>query len=125
MAMEPRYLILDEATAMLDPVSREEILQKIQQLRQEKGLAIVHITHLVEEAFQAERLLLLKAGRLLFCGQPLELIHKEEVLAEVGFKIPVIMALAKALRRQGYDLPVNLLSAEELARALWKLSSRM
>lgn len=125
LAMEPRYLVLDEATAMLDPVTREEVLQKVQQLRQEKGLAVIHITHLMEEALQAERMVILKAGRLLSSGRPVDLMQKEEVLAQVGFKIPVTLALIKSLRQQGLKLPANLVTVEELARALWKLSSRM
>jgi len=125
LAMEPRYLILDEATAMLDPVTREEVLQKVQQLRQEKGLAVIHITHLMEEALRAERMVILKAGCLLLSGRPVDLMQKEEVLAQVGFKIPVTLALIKSLRQQGLKLPANLVTVEELARALWKLSSRI
>ncbi|NLW07826.1 MAG: energy-coupling factor transporter ATPase [Clostridia bacterium] len=125
IAMEPRYLVLDEATAMLDPVTREEVLQKVQHLRQEKGIGVILITHLLEEALQAEQIMILKEGRILFHGQPHELIQKEKILAELGFKLPATLDLAEALRQQGLKIPVNLLSVEELARTLWKLSLKM
>lgn len=124
LAMEPRYLVLDEATAMLDPVAREGILQKAQQLRRQKGLAVIHITHLMEEALQAERLVVLKAGRLLLSGRPADLMHQEDIITRVGFKVPVTLALAERLKQSGLDLPANIVTAEELAQALWKFASR-
>ncbi|KYH33661.1 energy-coupling factor transporter ATPase [Neomoorella mulderi] len=124
LAMEPRYLVLDEATAMLDPVAREEILQKVLELRREKGLAVILITHLMEEAALAERVLVLKAGQILLAGPPAEVMQQEEKLAAAGLKVPVTVALGKGLRQAGLKLPANLVTVEEMARALWKLASR-
>ncbi|WP_406677299.1 energy-coupling factor transporter ATPase [Moorella sp. ACPs] len=124
LAMEPRYLVLDEATAMLDPVAREEVLQKVLDLRREKGLAIILITHLMEEAALAERMLVLNAGRILLAGPPAEVLQQEEKLAAAGLKAPVTVALGKSLRQAGLKLPADLITVEEMARALWKLASR-
>lgn len=124
LAMEPCYLVLDEATAMLDPVAREEVLKKVLDLRREKGLAVILITHLMEEAALAERMLVLNAGRILLAGPPAEVLQQEERLAAAGLKAPVTVALGKSLRQAGLKLPANLVTVEEMARALWKLASR-
>ncbi|MBE3571599.1 MAG: energy-coupling factor transporter ATPase [Moorella humiferrea] len=122
MAMEPRYLVLDEATAMLDPVAREEILQKVMELRREKGVAVVLITHIMEEAALAGRMLVLKAGRIIMDGPPVEVLDQVEKLAAAGLKVPAIVALNKSLRQAGLTLPPDVVTVEEMARALWKLA---
>lgn len=123
LVMEPRYIILDEATSMLDPVSREDVLSKVQQLRREKELAVVHISHLMEEVLQADRILVLHQGRLVFTGAPSALVQNKEIFTGVGFKVPAITTLAENLKRQGLKLPdSNPVSEGELAQALWKLA---
>ncbi|WP_338827234.1 energy-coupling factor transporter ATPase [Neomoorella thermoacetica] len=124
LAMEPRYLVLDEATAMLDPVAREEILEQVLRLRQEQGIAIILITHLMEEAVRADRMLIMKSGRIFWQGSPRELSYQERILAAAGLRLPAVIALAKSLRQAGIKLATNPVCVEELARALWKLASR-
>ncbi|OIQ10093.1 energy-coupling factor transporter ATPase [Neomoorella thermoacetica] len=124
LAMEPRYLVLDEATAMLDPVAREEILEQVLRLRQEQGIAIILITHLMEEAVRADRMLIMKSGRIFWQGSPRELSYQERILAAAGLRLPAVIALAKSLRQGGIKLATNPVCVEELARALWKLASR-
>lgn len=124
LAMEPRYLVLDEATAMLDPVAREEILEQVLRLRQEQGIAIILITHLMEEAVRADRMLIMKSGRIFWQGSPRELSYQERILAAAGLRLPAVIALAKSLRQGGIKLATNPVCMEELARALWKLASR-
>ncbi|MDN5344192.1 MAG: energy-coupling factor transport system ATP-binding protein [Clostridia bacterium] len=124
LAMAPRYLVLDEATAMLDPVAREEVFRQVLDLRQAKGLAVILITHYMEEAVLADRMLVLQAGRLVLSGPPAEVMLQEDKLATAGLKLPDIMALGKILRQAGLKIPANCITVEELARALWKLVSR-
>ncbi|MDN5325419.1 MAG: energy-coupling factor transport system ATP-binding protein [Moorella sp. (in: firmicutes)] len=124
LAMEPRYLVLDEATAMLDPVAREEILEQVLRLRREQGIAVILITHLMEEAIRADRMLIMKSGRIFWQGSPREISHQERLLAAAGLRLPAVIALAKSLRQGGIKLATNPVCVEELARALWKLASR-
>ncbi|OIQ59031.1 energy-coupling factor transporter ATP-binding protein EcfA1 [Moorella thermoacetica] len=124
LAMEPRYLVLDEATAMLDPVAREEILEQVLRLRREQGIAVILITHLMEEAIRADRMLIMKFGRIFWQGSPREISHQERLLAAAGLRLPAVIALAKSLRQGGIKLATNPVCVEELARALWKLASR-
>ncbi|WP_258358881.1 energy-coupling factor transporter ATPase [Moorella sulfitireducens (nom. illeg.)] len=123
LAMEPVYLVLDEATAMLDPVGREEVLKKVLALRREKGLAVILITHFMEEAALAERMLVLNEGRIILSGPPADVLQQEEGLAKAGLKAPAIVALGKSLRQAGVKLPASIVTVEEMARALWKLAS--
>jgi len=124
LVMEPRYLVLDEATAMLDPVAREEILQRVLHLRRERGIAVILISHLMEEALLADRMLVLQAGEITWAGKPREIVQQEEILAAAGLRLPAVVALGQSLRRQGFKLDPNPLNGEELALALWKLASR-
>ncbi|MGI9860732.1 energy-coupling factor transporter ATPase [Moorella naiadis] len=124
LAMEPRYLVLDEATAMLDPVAREEILQQVLKQRREQGIAVILISHLMEEALLADRMLVMQAGKITWTGQPREIVHQDRVLAAAGLRLPAVVALGQSLRRRGFQLGENPLNGEELARVLWKLASR-
>lgn len=124
LAMEPCYLILDEATSMLDPVAREEILEQVLRLRREQGIAIILITHLMEEAVLADRMLIMKSGRIFWQGSPRDLPNQEHILFAAGLRLPAVAALTKSLRQQGIKLATNPVRVEEMARALWKLASR-
>lgn len=124
LAMEPRYLVLDEATAMLDPVAREEILERVLEQRREKGIAVILISHLMEEALLADRMLVMQAGKITWTGKPREIVHQDRFLAAAGLRLPAVVALGQSLRRQGFQLGENPLNGEELARSLWKLASR-
>lgn len=123
LAMEPRYILLDEATAMLDPRSRREVLNFLQFLCREKGLGLMLVSHLPEEAIAADRVALLYEGSIVKVGTPREIFGKPEELKAFGLEAPAISLLASKLSRRGLPLPSGLLTPEEMAQALWDLIS--
>jgi len=117
LAMAPRYLILDEATAMLDPQGRRGVLEVARRLHQ-AGMAIVHITHAMEEAAEAERVVVLHAGRIVADGPTREVFAQVEALRRWGLDAPPVAQLAQRLQRLFPDFPLHLLTVEELVQAV-------
>lgn len=117
LAMRPACLVLDEATALLDPLSRREVLALVHRLHAE-GLAIVLITHHMEETLAAERVLVLEQGRIALEGTPRKVFAQPERLLALGLDLPPAAAIAWGLRRRGLPLPQDILTAEELAQAV-------
>lgn len=122
LAMEPRYILLDEATAMLDPRSREEVWNLLQFLCREKGLGIMLVSHLPEEAIVADKVALLYEGSIVRAGTPREIFGRPEELKAFGLEAPAISLLANRLSRRGLPLSSGLLTPEEMAQALWDLA---
>lgn len=118
LAMEPRYLVLDEPTAMIDSQGRREVLEVLARVRAE-GRGIVLITHDVAEAVHADRVLVLSEGHAVFTGTPAELLACPELEESWGLEMPPLMRLAGALRELGMRAPFTPQSADELAGALW------
>ena len=118
IAMEPRCIVLDEPTAMLDPRGRQEVLDTIVRLNREKGITVVLITHHMTEALRADRVIVMNDGRILTDGTPKEVFTQVELLQGVGLSVPATTQLLFALRQAGYDLPLDALSTEECAQAL-------
>ncbi|MHB9032470.1 MAG: energy-coupling factor transporter ATPase [Anaerolineae bacterium] len=122
LAMAPQCLILDESTALLDPVSRASLLQLLHQLNR-NGLTIIIITHYMDEVIDADRVFVLEAGHLILAGTPGEVFKQDAILAQVGLDIPPVSQLARGLRNRGlqvgYPLTVNELirARQELANA--------
>jgi len=106
LALSPRYLILDEATSMLDPGARKSFLQTLHRLREESGFGLIHITHHLEEVWNADRLVLFRDGRIEAAGKPQELLKEPELLEEGGVEIPYLPAVAARLRRHGINAPL-------------------
>ena len=117
LAMGPRCLILDESTALLDPGSRLDVLQLIEKLHGE-GLAVVAITHSMDEAILAERVVVLDAGRLVLQGTPREVFGQPRLLAELSLSLPSVAALSAGLRRRGLAIPEDVMNVSDLAAAL-------
>ena len=118
IAMQPRCIVLDEPTAMLDPQGRAEVLSTIETLNREKGITVVLITHHMTEAVRAERVIVLHEGGVLADGTPKEVFPQVELLQNAGLDVPATTRLLYELSRQGASLPLDALSTEECAQAL-------
>jgi energy-coupling factor transport system ATP-binding protein len=117
--MHPRCIVLDEPTAMLDPIGREDVLRTIRRLNREQGITVVLITHHMDEAAQADRLVVMNRGKVIEDGAPREVFQKVEELTGVGLTVPETVALLYRLRQRGIDVPLDALSVEECAKAVY------
>ena len=124
LAMAPRCIVLDEPTAMLDPVGRREVMDTIKKLNRTAGVTVVLITHHMDEAAQADRLVVMSKGKVVADGTPKEVFSHVEALKSVGLTVPETVELCWALRRDGLDLPLDALSDEECAQALYDLLTK-
>ena len=118
IAMQTHCLVLDEPTAMLDPRGRSEVLSAVERLHDEQGMTIVYITHFMEEAIAADRIVLMDAGRVVMDGTPHEVFSQSEKVRALGLDIPLAADLAEHLRRGGRDLPQDIVTDEELLHCL-------
>ena len=118
IAMQTHCLVLDEPTAMLDPRGRAEVLSAVEKLHDEQGMTIVYITHFMEEAIAADRIVLMDAGRIVMDGTPREIFAQPERVRALGLDVPLAADLAERLRRGGRDLPQDILTDEELLHCL-------
>lgn len=120
LAMEPGYLVLDEATAYLDPAGRTRILALVSQLNRD-GISVVHVTHDMDEAARAGRVLVMEKGKVIMDGPPEEIFGKADELAALGLGIPGAARLALRLRSAGIPLPAGILTMEDAERAIVEL----
>ncbi|MCR2043501.1 energy-coupling factor transporter ATPase [Anaerosalibacter massiliensis] len=118
LAMNPKCIILDEPTAMLDPIGRKEVMKTIKKLNKEENKTIVHITHYMEEAVEADRIVVMEKGEIVMQGTPKEVFSKVKEMKEIGLDVPQVTELAYELRKEGIDLPTDILTVEELVMAL-------
>ena len=121
IAMRPRCIVLDEPTAMLDPIGRRDVLRTIKELNRARGVTVVLITHHMDEAAQADRLIVMQKGKMVADGAPKEVFSRVEELRKVGLTVPQTVALLWELRQEGCDVPLDALSDEECAQALYEL----
>ena len=121
IAMAPRCIVLDEPTAMLDPVGRREVLETIQKLNRLSGVTVVLITHHMDEAALADRLVVMSKGQVAADGAPREVFQRVEELKALGLTVPETTELLWQLRQDGLDVPLDALSDEECAQALYQL----
>ena len=119
IAMEPKCIILDEPTAMLDPRGRREVMETVSRLNQEKGITVVLITHHMDEAAQAQRVVVLHRGKVAADGTPQEVFSQVELLHDIGLAAPETVELCFELNRMGFDLPLDQLNVDECAQALY------
>ena len=124
IAMQPRCIVLDEPTAMLDPNGRADVLRTIKQLNRTSGVTVVLITHHMDEAAQADRLVVMAKGHVVSDGTPKEVFQNVEGLKAVGLTVPHTTELLWQLRQEGLDVPLDALSDEECAQALYDLLSK-
>ena len=124
LAMKPRCVVLDEPTAMLDPIGRREVLETVKRLNREQGVTVVLITHHMDEAAQADRLIVMSDGKIIADGPPREVFQDVEGLKAAGLTVPETVELLYELRREGLDLPLDALSDEDCAKAIYALLSK-
>lgn len=118
LALEPRVIVLDEPTAMLDPQGRREIVRTVKQLNREKGITIVYITHYMTEALEADRVVVMEKGNIRFSGTPHEVFSRVDELEKVGLEAPLAAKIANELRKGGVKIPEKIITDEELAEVL-------
>jgi len=118
LAMEPECIILDEPTAMLDPVGRIEVINTLKKLNREEKKTIVLITHYMDEAVEADRLLVMEKGKVIMEGTPKEIFCQVDKVKELGLDVPQVTELAYELKKEGFQVPCDILTVEELVNAL-------
>ena len=119
IAMEPKCIVLDEPTAMLDPRGRAEVMETISRLNREKGITVVLITHHMDEAAQAQRVVVMHKGRVAADGAPKEVFTQVELLHDLGLAAPETVELCYRLNAEGFNLPLDQLDVKECAAALY------
>lgn len=118
LAMRPSCLILDEPTAMLDPLGRKEVLTTVTRLNKEEGISVVYITHFMEEAVAADRVIVLRDGRYVTEGTPAQVFSRVQELKDLGLDVPLAAEIAASLRASGVSIPDGIITDEELVVAL-------
>ena len=118
VAMEPLCIVLDEATAMLDPTGRKEVMKTIKELREKKQVTVIWITHYMEEVIEADQILVMNEGKVVMTGTPKEIFSRVSELKAYGLDIPAVSILAEELREKGVPLPRGILTREELVEAI-------
>lgn len=118
LAMEPKCIVLDEPTAMLDPNGRSEVIKAITTLNKEKGVTVILITHYMDEVTRADHVFVMDHGQVVMQGTPREIFSKATELESLGLEIPQAAALADKLRAEGFKLPEGILTGDELTQAI-------
>ena len=121
VAMEPKCIVLDEPTAMLDPMGRKEVLKTVRRLREEKKVTVILITHYMEEVVDADKIYVMDHGKVVMEGTPREIFSQVERLKEYRLDVPQVTVLADELRKRGIDIPGGILRKEELVQELVKV----
>lgn len=121
LAMKPKCIILDEPTAMLDPIGRREVMETIHRLNKQEGITIVHITHFMDEATGADRVIVMEKGKKLLEGTPKQVFSKVEQLQDMGLDVPQVTLIAHELRKAGVDISEEIITVDELVNALCPL----
>lgn len=121
LAMKPKCIILDEPTAMLDPIGRKEVMETIHRLNRDEKITIVHITHFMDEAVNADRVIVMEKGKKLLEGTPKEVFSQVERLQDMGLDVPQVTLVAHELRKEGIDISEEIITVDELVKALWPL----
>ncbi len=121
MAMEPKCIVLDEPTAMLDPNGRREVLEAVEQLNKEKGITVILITHYMEEVVHADRVYVMDHGNVVMQGSPRTIFSQVDTLKSYRLDVPQITLLAYELKKAGLDIPDGILTKQELVEALCRL----
>lgn len=121
LALRPKIMILDEATSMLDPRGRNEVLEVVREIKNKESLTIISITHDLDEAAKADRIIVMNKGQVYREGLPEDIFMMDDELTKLGLDIPFTTKLVKSLRENGYDIPKDILQEEKLVDYIWKL----
>lgn len=119
LAMKPDVLIMDEATAMLDPIGRREIMDTVKRLNKEENMTVIMVTHYMEEAAEADRIIVINSGKAIMEGKPKEVFSKVKELRKIGLDVPQTVYLAYLLEKSGIETGGDVLSVEECANAIY------
>ena len=122
VAMEPKCIVLDEPTAMLDPVGRREVLKTVQKLREQKKVTVILITHYMEEVVDADKIYVMDHGHVVMEGTPREIFSRVDELKSYRLDVPQVTLLADEMRKRGLKIPDGILKKEELVEALCQLN---
>lgn len=125
LAVEPKIIIFDEATSMLDPEGKRKILSIARRLQQERHLTVISITHDVEEAALSDQVLVVNQGNFVAQGKPQEIFSQEQLVQNIGDDLPFVYCLQKDLATHGIDLKLNAINEDEMIKALCQLNSKM
>ena len=121
VAMEPKCIVMDEPTAMLDPVGRKEVLKTVHKLRKQKNVTVILITHYMEEVVDADKIFVMDHGKVVMEGTPKEIFSRVDELKSYRLDVPQVTILADELRKRGLDIPKGISRKEELVEAITHL----
>ena len=121
LAMKPECIIFDEPTAMLDPSGRKEVIKNIKEINKEYGITIVLITHYMDEAAEADRIVVMDDGKLIMGGTPKEVFSKVELMKKIGLDVPQVTELSYELSKEGINLDSKIINVDEMVNALCQL----
>lgn len=121
IAMRPKCIIFDEATAMLDPSGRKEVMKTIKRLNKEENITVLHITHFMEETVEADRVVVMEKGKKLLEGTPKEVFSKIDMLKEIGLDVPCMTELSSLLIEEGINISSDILTVDEMVMELCQL----
>lgn len=119
IAMKPQCIILDEPTAMLDPSGRREVIETVKKLNKEEGITVVHITHYMDEAVDADRVIVMEQGQIVLEGTPRQIFSKVDKLKHLGLDVPQVTELAFQLGKEGISIDSDILTVDEMVMKLW------
>ncbi len=122
LAMQPKCIVLDEPTAMLDPVGRREVIEAVLELNRKEGITVILITHYMEEVIKADKVFVMDKGRVVMSGSPREVFSRVDEITEIGLSVPQVTLLAEELKKKGVSLPEGLLTCEELVGEICRSS---
>jgi energy-coupling factor transport system ATP-binding protein len=120
IAMQPQCIVFDESTAMLDPIGRKQVMHTMKKLNTEYGITIVHITHYMQEAILADRIIVMEKGEVVLEGTPKEVFQEVEILKNVGLDVPDTIYLIYLLNKEGFQFKRDALTIEEVANEIWQ-----
>lgn len=118
LAMQPKCILLDEPTAMLDPVGRKEVIDAVSELNRKEKITVILITHYMEEVVNADKIFVMDKGRVVMSGSPHEIFSRVKELKELGLAVPQVTMLAEELRKGGLNLPKGIITVEELVEKI-------
>ena len=121
IAMKPKCIVFDESTAMLDPIGRRQVMKTMEKLNKEHGITIIHITHYMQEAILADRIVVMDKGQVILQGTPKEVFKEVKKIKDIGLDVPDTTYLVYLLNQQGFNLPIDLLTVEEVTEAICQL----
>ena len=118
---KPKIIVLDEPTAMLDPSGRQEVMRTIQRLNKEDNITILHITHYMEEAAQAQRVVVIDGGEVIMDNVPKKIFSNVEIMKNLGLDVPQVTELCWELKRAGYDISTEIIHEDECVQKLYEM----